>query len=176
MYLLRSFTNIFYFLSLTDSYIQHLTQQTFRSTLQDSTPLAIRHLTKKSIASGIKKVYQQVSTQKWKRVTELSVLVLQQLDSPDVQPEPPTTSAGRSTEMDEMAPLTTQSFCELYRSAWCPCVLWLSVCDWRSLLWFVIYLCELLWCAVLSKCLCLFVSAQFVLLSIYYICHIPNVY
>lgn len=102
---------------LTDSYIQHLTQQTFRSTLQDSTPLAIRHLTKKSIASGIKKVYQQVSTQKWKRVTELSVLVLQQLDSPDVQPEPPTTSAGRSTEMDEMAPLTTQSFCELYRSA-----------------------------------------------------------
>lgn len=99
------------------SYIQHLTQQTFRSTLQDSTPLAIRHLTKKSIASGIKKVYQQVSTQKWKRVTELSVLVLQQLDSPDVQPEPPTTSAGRSAEMDEMAPLTTQSFCELYRSA-----------------------------------------------------------
>ncbi|XP_052699816.1 uncharacterized protein LOC128177225 [Crassostrea angulata] len=102
---------------LTDSYIQHLTQQTFRSTLQDSPPLAIHHLTKKSIASGIKKVYQQVSTQKWKRVTELSVLVLQQLDSPDVQPEPPTTSAGRSTEMDEMAPLTTQSFCELYRSA-----------------------------------------------------------
>lgn len=104
-------------ISTLDSYIQHLTQQTFRSTLQDSTPLAIRHLTKKSIASGIKKVYQQVSTQKWKRVTELSVLVLQQLDSPDVQPEPPTTSAGRSTEMDEMAPLTTQSFCELYRSA-----------------------------------------------------------
>ncbi|XP_052699815.1 uncharacterized protein LOC128177224 [Crassostrea angulata] len=104
-------------ISTLDSYIQHLTQQTFWSTLQDSTPLAIRHLTKKSIASGIKKVYQQVSTQKWKRVTELSVLVLQQLDSPDVQPEPPTTSAGRSTEMDEMAPLTSQSFCELYRSA-----------------------------------------------------------
>ena len=104
---------------LTDSYIQHLTQQTFRSTLQDSQPLAIRHLTKKSIASGVKKVYQQVSSQKWRKVTELSALVLQQLDSSEEynQPEPVDTSVRRSAEMDEMAPVTTQSFCEFYRSA-----------------------------------------------------------
>ena len=104
---------------LTDSYIQHLTQQTFRSTLQDSQPLAIRHLTKKSIASGVKKVYQQVSSQKWRKVTEVSTLILQQLDSSEEynQPEPVDTSVRRSAEMDEMAPDTTQSFCEFYRSA-----------------------------------------------------------
>ncbi|XP_062568380.1 uncharacterized protein LOC134230570 [Saccostrea cucullata] len=99
-----------------ESYIQHQSQQTLQSTLQDSKSRTIHHLTKKSVANGIKRVYQQVSTNKWKKVTELSAHVIQQLDQ---QPElpPSTTSAGRSTEMDEMAPLTTQSFCELYRSA-----------------------------------------------------------
>ena len=120
---IRSSEAVFYCHSLilfllTDSYIQHLTQQTFRSTLQDSQPLAIRHLTKKSIASGVKKVYQQVSSQKWRKVTELSTLILQQLDSEEYnQPEPVDTSVRRSAEMDEMAPVTTQSFCEFYRSA-----------------------------------------------------------
>ena len=119
---------------LTDSYIQHLTQQTFRSTLQDSQPLAIRHLTKKSIASGVKKVYQQVSSQKWRKVTELSALVLQQLDSSEEynQPEPVDTSVRRSAEMDEMAPITTQSFCEFYRSAW---QLVIYVCDIKFYEW-----------------------------------------
>ncbi|XP_061174587.1 uncharacterized protein LOC133183670 [Saccostrea echinata] len=99
-----------------ESYIQRQSQQTLRSTLQDSKTMTFHHLTKKSVANGIKRVYQQVSTNKWKKVTDLSALVIQQLDQ---QPELPTstTSAGRSAEMDEMAPLTTQSFCQLYRSA-----------------------------------------------------------
>ncbi|XP_062568381.1 uncharacterized protein LOC134230571 [Saccostrea cucullata] len=103
-------------ISALDSYIQCQSQQTLKSTLQDSKSRTIHHLTKKSVANGIKRVYQQVSSNKWKKVTELSAHVIQQLDQ---QPElpPSITSAGRSTDMDEMAPLTTQSFCELYRSA-----------------------------------------------------------
>lgn len=138
---------------MTDSYIQHLTQQTFRSTLQDSQPLAIRHLTKKSIASGVKKVYQQVSSQKWRKVTELSTLILQQLDSSEEynQPEPVDTSVRRSAEMDEMAPVTTQSFCEFYRSAW----------------QLVIYVCDLLVYCLWYQVLLLCSAGMYFFMSIY---------
>ncbi|XP_048734826.2 uncharacterized protein LOC125650505 [Ostrea edulis] len=102
--------------SVLESYIQCLSQKTFRSTLQDSNSQPIQNLTKKSVANGIKRVYQQVSNQKWMKVTELSALVTQQLDLEQL-PEPPTVSAGESIEMDEMASITTKSFCELYRSA-----------------------------------------------------------
>ncbi|XP_048734828.1 uncharacterized protein LOC125650507 [Ostrea edulis] len=100
--------------SALESYIQRLSQGTFRSTLHDSQ--AIHNLTKKSVANGIKRVYLQLSTHKWEQVKQLYALVTQQLDLEQL-PEPPTVSAGESTEMDEMASITTPTFCKLYRSA-----------------------------------------------------------
>ncbi|XP_048734829.1 uncharacterized protein LOC125650508 [Ostrea edulis] len=112
--LLLSFEKANQQVSALESYIQRLSQRTFRSTLHDSQD--IHNLTKKSVANGIKRVYKQISDQKWKKITELSALVTQQLDLEQL-PEPPTVSAGESIEMDKMASITTKSFCELYRSA-----------------------------------------------------------
>jgi hypothetical protein len=93
-----------------------LNQKTFRSAIQDSNALVLQNLIKKSIANGIKAVYQEVSNQKWKKFTELCAVIVQQMDLEQL-PEPPIISAISSTEMDELAIITTESFCKFYRSA-----------------------------------------------------------
>jgi hypothetical protein len=95
-----------------------LNQKTFRSAIQDSNALFLQNLTKKSIANGIKVVYQEVSNQKWKKITELCAVIVQQMDLEQLpEPEAPIISAIRSAETDELAIITTESFCKFYRSA-----------------------------------------------------------
>ena len=101
---------------VSDSYISDLTQRVFRSNIDGCHGVALRLLTKKSVAAGIRKAYQQYKQRKFQSIQELSARIVQ-LIHPDDEPLPaPLNPVSRVSDVDEHASEVTDTFLVMSRS------------------------------------------------------------